>query len=204
MVDRKVLGRPGRLLLVLALYCGLMPELAFAHIVKAQVLGFGSGLLHPITGLDHAMAMIAVGIWGAQLRQPAIWILPVVFPLIMAFGGFLALVGVILPGTEIAIAVSVICLGTCVLAEYRAPLWFAGCLVALFGLFHGYSHGMELPQNQDALFFSLGFLLATGCLHAVGIAIGLTDRLAWGRLMMRVIGGLILLGGLYFFRVALS
>src|SRR5205807_2620692 len=147
---------------------------------------------------DHIIAMVAVGLWGAQLGKPAIWLLPVTFPLIMACGGFLGLIGVPLLGSEIAIAVSGVCLGGAVFGEFRPPLWVAAVLVGTFGLFHGYAHGAELPPGGNALLYSLGFVLATGLLHATGISIGTVHRWQWGRLALRGTGAAMLCGGLFF------
>jgi urease accessory protein len=180
-----------------------VPSVASAHIVRGEAVGFVSGFAHPISGLDHIVAMVAVGLWGAQLGQPAIWLLPVTFPLVMAFGGFLGLVGVHLPGSEIAIAMSGVCLGAAVLTELKPPLWAAGVLVGVFGLFHGYAHGSELPPGENALLYSLGFVLATGALHAAGIAIGTVHRWNWGRTALRVAGAGISLGGFTFLVEAL-
>jgi urease accessory protein len=148
--------------------------------------------------------MVAVGLWGAQLGRPAIWLLPVTFPLIMACGGFLGLIGVPLSGSEIAIAMSGVCLGAAVLWELRPPLWVAALLAGAFGLFHGYAHGSELPPGQNALLYSTGFILATGLLHVAGITIGTVHRWRWGRLALRGTGGAILCAGLSFLWGALS
>lgn len=182
----------------------LLPSEASAHIVKGEAIGFVSGFEHPISGFDHIIAMVAVGLWGAQLGTPAIWLLPVTFPMIMAFGGFLGLIGVPLPGSEIAIALSGVCLGLAVLSELRPPLWVAAALVGTFGLFHGYAHGAELPPGQNALLYSIGFVLATGLLHATGIAIGLLHRWQWGKLALRGAGAVVLSGGLYFLWAAFA
>lgn len=176
----------------------LWPSLAAAHIVKGEAIGFVSGFAHPISGLDHVIAMVAVGLWGAQLRAPAVWVLPVAFPLVMAVGGFLGLIGVPLPGSELAIALSGVCLGGAVLSQWRPPLAAAAVVVGLFGLFHGYAHGAELPRGENALLYSLGFILATGLLHLTGISLGLVHRWPWGRVALRCAGGLVLAGGLYF------
>ncbi len=146
---------------LLAVFAALMPSSASAHIVPGEAVGFASGFLHPISGADHIIAMVAVGLWGAQLGKPAIWLLPVTFPLIMAVGGFLGLIGFPLPGSEIAIALSGVCLvprcyWSCV--RRSGP---AAALVGVFGLFHGYAHGSELPPGQNALLYSLGFVIAT-------------------------------------------
>jgi urease accessory protein len=182
-----------------AILAGLLaPGVAAAHLVKGEAIGFVSGFLHPISGWDHIIAMVAVGIWGAQLGRPAIWALPVTFPLVMAFGGFLGLIGLSLPGSEIAIALSGLCLGAAVAGEWRPPLIAAALLVGLFGLFHGYAHGHELPPGQNALLYSLGFVLATGMLHAAGIAIGLIHRWRPGQIVLRAAGVAISCGGAFF------
>jgi urease accessory protein len=175
-----------------------LPFEASAHLVKGEAIGFVSGFVHPISGLDHIIAMVAVGMWGAQLGAPAIWLLPVTFPLVMACGGFLGLIGIPLPGSEIAISLSGVCLGAAVLTEFRPPLWVAGALVGVFGLFHGYAHGAELPPGQNALLYSAGFVFATGLLHLAGITIGLVYRWPWGKILLRGAGGLVLCGGLSF------
>jgi urease accessory protein len=182
----------------------LQPMAASAHVVKGEAIGLIRGFEHPMSGFDHILAMVAVGLWGAQLGLPAVWLLPVTFPLIMACGGFLGLIGVPLPGGEIAIALSGVCLGAAVLTEFRPPVWVAAALVGTFGLFHGYAHGAELPPGQNALLYSLGFVLATGLLHATGITIGLLHRWRWGRLALRGAGGIVLCGGTLFLWRALS
>jgi urease accessory protein len=202
-IGRQDLRRPA-VALALGLLALALPTAAAAHIVKGEAIGFVSGFLHPISGLDHIIAMVAVGLWGAQLGRPAIWLLPVTFPLVMAFGGFLGLIGVPLPGSEIAIALSGVCLGGAVLTEFRPPLWVAAVLVGTFGLFHGYAHGAELPPGQNALLYSLGFIIATGLLHATGIAIGVVHRWSWGRLALRAAGAAILSGGAFFLWSALA
>jgi urease accessory protein len=190
--------------LLLALAALALPSAASAHIVRGEAVGFVSGFEHPISGLDHIVAMVAVGLWGAQLGRPAIWLLPVTFPLVMAFGGFLGLIGVHLPGSEVAIALSGVCLGAAVLAEFRPPLWAAAVLVGIFGLFHGYAHGSELPPGENALLYSLGFVLATGLLHASGIALGVIHRWSWGRMALRGTGAAILSCGAFFLWTALA
>jgi len=171
---------------------------AVGHEQQGQAAGFITGLLHPVSGLDHVLAMVAVGLWGAQLGAPAIWLLPVTFPLMMACGGFLGLVGVPLPGVEIAIATSAILLGAMVALQARPPLLVATLLVAFFAVFHGHAHGTELPAGQSGLLYSVGFVVATGLLHAVGISIGLIHRWAAGRILLRGAGLVVLLAGAFF------
>jgi urease accessory protein len=170
----------------------------FAHGQPGQVAGFLSGVRHPISGIDHVLAMIAVGVWGAQLRSPAIWLLPVTFPLVMACGGFLALIGMPLPGAEIGIALSALLLGLAIVAEARPPLAAAAVVVGAFALFHGHAHGTELSDGQSALAYSIGFVVATGCLHAVGIALGLVHRWPVGRAALRFAGAGIMAAGAAF------
>ena len=171
---------------------------AFAHTQKGEAVGFLTGFLHPISGFDHVLAMIAVGLWGAQLGSPALWLLPVAFPMVMAVGGMLGLMGVPLPGIEYGIALSAILLGAAVMFEVRPPLGIAAALVGFFAIFHGHAHGTELPPGQSAVLYSMGFVIATGCLHAVGIAIGAIHRWPWGQKMLRAAGALVSMGGLFF------
>ncbi len=177
---------------------------AWAHEQSGQAAGFVTGMLHPVSGLDHVLAMVAVGLWGAQLGAPAIWLLPVTFPLVMAFGGFLGLLGVPLPGVEIGIAVSAILLGTMVATQSRPPLWLAAALVGFFAIFHGHAHGTELPAGESGLLYSIGFVIVTGLLHATGIAIGLVHRWQKGRIALRGAGAVVGAAGVFFLWRALA
>ncbi|MEQ9395335.1 HupE/UreJ family protein [Haliea sp.] len=160
--------------------------------------GFVSGLLHPVLGWDHVAAMVAVGLWGAFLGNPAVWLLPVVFPLVMAFGGALGLAGVPVPSVEIGIALSALVLGIMIVLAARPPLWLAGVIVAIFAIFHGHAHGTELPEAASPLAYSLGFVIATGLLHLAGIGFGLLVRWPLGRIAVRAGGAVIALGGMVF------
>lgn len=159
---------------------------------------FATGFLHPLTGPDHVIAMVAVGLWGAVLGAPALWLLPVVFPLVMAVGGALALLGLPLPHVEIGIAASGLALGLAVALRWRAPLAVAAVLVGGFAVFHGHAHGTELPEAASPLVYSLGFVVATGLLHLSGVAFGALGRTAQGWLAIRTAGGLIAAAGLWF------
>ena len=170
---------------------------AFAHIGSGFGGGFFSGFSHPLLGPDHLLAMVSVGIWGAELGAPAIWVLPITFPLIMAIGGAAGIIGVPLPGTEIIIALSVIVLGGMVAMAARLNLVLALVIVGVFAFAHGHAHGSEMPASADALAFSVGFVIATGMLHALGIAIGLLIKWPLGFGAVRVMGGLAALFGLY-------
>ena len=189
---------------LLALLLLLAATPVWAHEQSGQAAGFLTGLQHPVSGLDHVLAMISVGLWGAQLGNPAVWLLPVSFPVVMACGGFLGLVGVPLPGTEVGIAVSAILLGLVVALEARPPLWVAAGLVGFFGVFHGHAHGTELPAGENALLYSVGFVIATGCLHGVGIGLGVAHRWSMGRVVLRVAGATVAAAGVYFLWGAIS
>jgi urease accessory protein len=178
-------------------------QVAHAHIEKGEVGGFASGFKHPWSGADHIVAMLAVGIWGAQLGAPAIWLLPVAFPMVMAMGGFMGLVGIPLPGVEIGIALSALLLGAMVCGEVRPKLAVAVVLVGIFGLFHGHAHGTELPPGQSGLLYSLGFVIATGTLHAVGISLGLVHHWQAGKFALRGAGAVISVMGAVFLWQAL-
>ena len=183
---------------LVALSLAALASRALAHVETGQAAGFLAGLAHPVSGLDHVLAMVAVGLWGAQLGAPAIWLLPVTFPIVMALGGLLGLLGVPLPGVEVGIAASAILLGAAVMTERRLPLYAAAALVGFFAVFHGHAHGTELPPGQSGLLYSLGFVVATGCLHAIGIAIGAMHRWPAGRIALRIAGGGVGLAGVFF------
>ncbi len=178
--------------------------LALLHTGRGGAAGFLAGLIHPWSGVDHIAAMVAVGVWGAQLGSPAIWLLPVTFPMLMAVGGLLGLLGVPLPGIEVGIALSAVFLGVMVLAERRPRLAVAVAMVAVFALFHGHAHGTELQPGHSALLYSMGFVIGTGCLHGVGIGLGLAHRWPAGRLALRTLGAAIAIAGAFFLWQALG
>ena len=180
------------------LFFVLISSPALAHQETGSITGIVSGLKHPVSGMDHVLAMISVGLWGAQLGAPAVWVLPVAFPMVMAFGGMLGLMGVPLPGIEVGIAVSALVLGSMIFAEVRPPLWVAAVIVGFFAIFHGHAHGTELPAGSSGLLYSIGFVMATGTLHGVGITIGLVHRWKRGRLAIRLAGGMVALAGIFF------
>jgi len=182
----------------LATLAWLLPAALFAHTRGGEAAGLLAGLSHPVSGLDHVLAMVAVGLWGAQLGPPAVWLLPVAFPMVMALGGTLGLVGVHLPGVEIGIALSAIGLGAAVLFEAKPKLGVAAVLVGFFAIFHGHAHGTELPPGANGLLYSIGFVVATGLLHLAGIGIGTIHRWPAGRTALRWTGALVALAGLAF------
>src|SRR5215470_9067066 len=168
---------------------------ALAHSESGTAIDFAGGFTHPIFGPDHVIAMVAVGLWGAFLGAPAIWVLPVVFPLVMALAGALGVLGVPLPGVEIGIALSALALGSMVAFAAKPPLWIAAVLVGAFAIFHGHAHGAELPVGAAAVAFSMGFVVATGMRHLSGIAFGALSHWPTGRIAVRAMGGVICLLG---------
>jgi urease accessory protein len=183
---------------LLAAFVLLLPSNAFAHVERGQATGFITGLQHPWSGLDHVLAMIAVGIWGAQLGNRAMWLLPVTFPMVMSMGAMMGLLGFPLPGIEIGIAFSAILLGAMVFGEVRPNIIIAAILVGFFAIFHGHAHGTELPAGQNGMLYSMGFVIATGCLHGIGITLGLVHRWPVGKLALRGAGVLIAVMGVTF------
>jgi len=177
---------------------GLLTTSAHAHLTVGMGSGLADGFLHPLTGFDHLLAMVSVGIWGAELGVPAIWLLPIAFPLIMACGGAVGVVGVPLPGGELLIALSVVVLGLLVASARRLPIWAALTIVGVFAIAHGHAHGVELPGTADALAFTIGFVVATGLLHLTGILIGVLARWPHGVIAIRAIGCAVAVAGCYF------
>jgi len=184
-----------RLLLTAAsLAASTMP--AFAHLDPAEHGSLLAGFTHPLSGLDHILVMIAVGLWAAQIGGRALWVVPAAFVGTMAFGFALAIIGVHLPFVEPAILASVVALGLLVAMAVRMETAACAAVVGIFALFHGYAHGGELGA-AGALPFSAGFVVATALLHIAGIGLGLgIGRLSSGRIISRMIGGLTAFAGL--------
>lgn len=181
---------------------------AEAHTGTGLPGGFVSGFLHPLSGWDHLLAMVSVGLWGAILRRPLLIALPVIFPGMMVVGAILGIAHVPLPRTEVGIAISVLVLGAVIALEYKAPVWLACVIVAVFAVFHGYAHGRELPSAADPVGYSIGFVLSTGLLHLCGIGIGfINDVDRWrfkGRYLIRALGAAIGLAGCVFLWQAIA
>jgi urease accessory protein len=176
----------------------LLPIPAAAHMGTGLPGGFESGFVHPFSGTDHLLAMVSVGLWGAFLGRPLIYVLPVIFPAMMVAGAIMGMFVVPLPPVEIGIALSVLVLGGCIALSLRAPVWAACVVVAIFAVFHGYAHGKELPSAADPVAYSVGFVLATGLLHVSGICLGLLNDLHRGIVVTRSIGGVITVFGVWF------
>lgn len=185
MQSESRLSRAGHVVVLAVCLLAMATTGAAAHTGEGLEGGFASGFMHPILGLDHLVAMVGVGLWGAFLGMPAIWLLPVVFPLVMALGGVLGIVAIPLPEVETWIAGSAVVIGLCVALAVRPPLWIAALIVGIFAIFHGHAHGTELPEAANPLAYALGFVIATGLLHLSGIAIGTLARWDWGRLLVR-------------------
>lgn len=166
----------------------LLQTVAEAHAVNDAMGGFIAGARHPVSGVDHLLAMLAVGVWGVVIGGACVWLLPVVFPLVMALGAIAGIVRLPLPPIEFGIAASLIALGSAVAMTWRPGVMLAVATVALFAIFHGYAHGQELLSGTAALPYCVGFVCTTGLLHAVGIAIGQITRVPRGMLGVRCVG----------------
>ncbi len=182
----------------MGLALGLIPTLAHAHVITMGGGGFGSGFEHPLTGPDHFLAMFAVGVWGAQMGGRAVWSLPVTFPLIMVLGGVMGILAIPLPGIETGIALSILALGLAIALAWRPKEWIALFLIAIFAICHGYAHGAELPRAADPADYAIGFVLATGMIHLIGIGVGLALSKPLNGRLARALGLIIAGGGVYF------
>jgi urease accessory protein len=162
-------------LLGLCAYASILP-VAEAHTFGAQGAGLAAGLAHPFSGLDHLLAMIAVGIWAGQLGGRAVWFVPLTFVSVMSAAAALGSFGITLPMVEPAIACSVLVLGLLIAGSVRLPAIASVGIVGLFAVFHGYAHGLELPQAASPILYGIGFVLATSLLHGLGIGFALSSR----------------------------
>ncbi|WP_339485424.1 HupE/UreJ family protein [Pseudomonas sp. EL_65y_Pfl2_R95] len=162
--------------------------------------GVQAGWLHPLSGLDHLLAMIAIGAWSCQMGRRAIWIVPSAFVGCMMLGGLVGFEQVELPGAEIGICLSVVLLGLAIALEKTFPVAIAALGVGIFGVFHGYAHGYEMPVMDNKLAYSAGFLSTTAFLHVVG-AVGATllFKLTKGRAILQVLGWICAVCGGYLF-----
>jgi urease accessory protein len=181
----------------LTLAGALLPTAALAHTGIGAAGGFAHGFWHPIGGLDHVLAMVAVGAFAVRLGGRALWLVPAAFVAMMAAGGFAGMERIQLPFVEIGIAVSVVVLGLSVAFQWKLPVAAASALVGLFAIFHGHAHGSEMPVDASGLGYAAGFMLATASLHVAGIGVGLAvgrigDR---SRLALQASGGAMALAG---------
>lgn len=169
-----------------------VPTLAFAHTGVGETTGFMHGFGHPVSGLDHILAMVMVGVFAFQLGGRGLWLVPSTFVLVIAIGGALGVMGVAIPFVETGIALSVIVLGAIVALGTKAPVTMAMGIVGLFAIFHGHAHGAEMPEDAGRVVYAAGFMVATALLHVVGIAIGFVIGKAGesgGRIVTHSAGG---------------
>jgi len=151
----------------------VLPGLASAHILQGTPHGIQDGFFHPFTGLDHLLAMFAVGFWAVQHRGRAVWMIPLTFVSVMVLGGIAGVCGAFVPGAELAIAASLLALGALVATATRFRPSLSMSIVGFFAFFHGYAHGHEMPAAVSAISFSIGFVVATLLLHGLGMAVGI-------------------------------
>ena len=177
---------------------------ANAHVMDGPLGGFGSGFGHPLAGFDHLLAMLAVGLWGAQMGGRSVWTLPATFPLIMCLGGVFGMLG-LLPEApvQIGIALSVLVLGAVIAAAWRAPEWLALGLIAVFAVLHGVPHGILAPRAADPAAFTVGFVVSTGVIHVIGISIGAGLKPILRGKLVQALGAAIAATGLWFLVQAL-
>jgi urease accessory protein len=190
MLTRRLLALPATL--------ALLPTAAMAHTGVGAVGGFAHGFWHPITGLDHVLAMVLIGVLAWQLGGRALWLVPATFVLVMAVGGALGIAGMALPLVELGIALSVVVLGAAVALGIRAPVAVAMGVAGLFAIFHGHAHGAEMPGDAGGLAYGIGFMIATALLHLCGLGLGYLVAAAGDRyaVVVRSAGGLAALAGI--------
>lgn len=186
--------------LLIALAISFIPSTVYAHEGGNLPLGgFLSGLVHPVLGYDHLLAMLSVGILSAQIGGRAIWTVPATFVSVMAFGGVLGLIDIGISITEIGIALSLVILGSIIASERRLPIVLAMIGVGFFAIFHGYAHGTEMPQTAEPVTYAFGFLTGTALIHIAGVLVGdISKRYQRGPQVLQVGGGLIAIVGLLF------
>ena len=192
------------IIFVFVFLMSLIPGTALAHEGgDVPFGGFLSGLLHPVLGFDHLLAMLCVGILSAQIGGKAIWTVPATFVSVMGLGGILGIYEVGSLPAELGIALSLVLLGGVIAAERRLPIWIAMITVGFFAIFHGYAHGLEMPSTAEPILFALGFLTGTILIHIAGVIIGdISQHYEKGKIILRIAGGFILvLGFLYLFGI---
>ncbi len=175
------------------------PGVAFAHTGVGDASGAVHGFFHPVSGIDHILAMVAVGVFAYQLGGRALWLVPATFVSVMALGGALGMAGVEIPYIETGIAVSVVVLGAIIALGIKAPVAIAMAIVGVFAVFHGHAHGAEMPTDAPGLSYGLGFMTGTALLHGAGLALGFfIGRIgeARGALLVRAAGALTCIAGL--------
>ncbi|PDT19965.1 HupE/UreJ family protein [Rhizobium hidalgonense] len=183
---------------LLAFAGAALPAVASAHPAIGDAAGFSHGFAHPMSGLDHVLAMVMVGVFAFQLGGRATWLVPTTFVLVMALGGALGAAGINVPFVELGIALSVVVLGAIVALDVKAPLAAALGIVGLFAIFHGHAHGAEMPDNAAGAAYAAGFMIATALLHLTGLALGYFVGRAGerrGAFVTRAAGGIAAISG---------
>jgi urease accessory protein len=171
--------------------------ISYAHVGVGETAGFLRGFAHPFGGLDHVLAMVAVGLWAGQRSGRARWMIPMTFVTIMILGGVMGAMGVTLPYVEQGIALSVLVLGILVAAAVIWPLPASMLLVGVFALFHGHAHGAEMPVTASGIEYGAGFVLATAILHASGVGASILSRNVHRSVLVRLSGTAIAASGIY-------
>jgi urease accessory protein len=174
-----------------------VPSLAHAHIGVGHTAGLANGLGHPLSGLDHILAMVAVGIWALQVGGRAIWAVPSTFVGMMIIGGVLGMSGITVPFVEQGILMSVLVLGVLIAAAIRLPLSMGMAIVGIFAVFHGHAHGTETPYAASGVLYGSGFALATASLHLAGIGLAMLLQRHHRPQLVRFAGFTIITCGIY-------
>lgn len=175
----------------------LLPSIALAHAGIGETSGFMHGFGHPLGGVDHLLAMIAVGLWAAQIGGRAFWVVPTTFVSAMIFGGILGFTGIAVSFIEEGVLLSVLVLGILIAGAFKLPLVYSALIVGIFAIFHGNAHGAEMPVAMDAVSYTLGFALTTAMLHLAGIGLGALFQKTNTQVVNRFAGGAIVVAGLY-------
>ncbi len=179
----------GRIIVALVSVCvSLTAVSAQAHTLGANGLGFLDGFGHPVSGIDHILAMIAVGVWASQEKRSALWVLPTSFVAMMVVGALLGVMGAPMPAAELGIAASVLVLGALIAASARLPLAAAAAFVGACAVLHGHAHGAEMPEAASPMLYGLGFVFGTSLLHAIGVGLGCWARSKSAHFAVRIGG----------------
>jgi urease accessory protein len=181
----------------LSLLFFFLPGIALAHTGAGETTGFIHGFGHPIGGADHMLAMVAVGLWAAQIGGRALWIVPSTFVSVMVLGGILGFTGIPIPFVEEGILVSILILGILIVGAFKLPLAYSSMIVGLFAIFHGHAHGAEMPESLSAAWYAVGFALVTALLHLSGIGLGMLMQKTNLQTVNRFAGAVIAMSGVY-------
>lgn len=188
---------PIRLFAAAAIVLLASPAISFAHTGVGATAGFLSGVAHPLSGLDHLLAMFAVGLWAGQRGGNAVWLMPLAFLGVMTLGGVLGMAAVPLPFVERGIVASALIFGVLVAAAARLPLAAGVAIVGVFALCHGHAHGTEMPATASGAAYAAGFLATTAALQVAGIALATQFQRTSAAPLARIAGGAIAACGLY-------